>query len=266
MNYPWIGKAVQIDDYDLPRIGHKIGVGEDIIHMFMDVESRGEGFDKNGVIKLFEEHKFYRHVDPSKRDKAVKLGLAYPKWRKNYKNNHGRFLRAYELDPVAALMSCSWGLGQIMGENHKLVGYKTVLQMVKAFAADEANQLEAMIDFVVNTKIDDELREMEKTPSSNRTKLIALARIVASTYNGKGYAKNNYHNRLVDRLIWWRKKPDTPWSPNMAIEEDKQATERVEQFKDEVAEEKETNAAPPGKNVIEIIFDLLKKLLGGWKK
>lgn len=226
MNYPWIGKADQIDDYDLPRIGHEIGVGEDIVHMILDVESRGEGFDENGVIKLYEEHVFYKYVAPDKRDEAIRIGVAHPRWRKNYKNNHARFLKAYELDPQAALTSCSWGLGQIMGFNHSLVGYKTPLQMVKAFAADEANQLEAMITFIKSKKIDDELREMEKT--NDRKKLVELARTVAYYYNGSGYEKNDYHNRLVDRLLWWRKKPDTPWSPKMAKEEDKQAEKKIE--------------------------------------
>jgi hypothetical protein len=213
-NTPWIGKADQIDDYDLPRIGHMIGVGEDIVHMVLDVESRGEGFKDGMVIKLFEEHVFYRNLPVSKRDQAVKLGIAWPKWRKNYKNNHATFLKAYEFNPGAALKACSWGLGQVLGENYKMLNYASPAAMVRAFAADEANQLQGMIDFIKAAGIDDELREMEKT--TNRATLLQLASAFASRYNGPGYRKNNYHIRLVNRLVFWRGKPDTPWSPNMA--------------------------------------------------
>jgi hypothetical protein len=75
-----------------------------------------------------------------------------------------------------------------------------------------------MIDFIVKAGIDDELRAIEK--ETDRAKMIALARRIARTYNGKEYAKNNYHTRLVNRLEFWRGKPDTPWSPDMAAQED----------------------------------------------
>jgi hypothetical protein len=193
-------------------------VGEDIVHMVLDVESRGEGFKDGMVIKLFEEHVFYRNLPQDKKNQAVKMGIAWPKWRKNYRNNHATFLKAYEFNPTAALKACSWGLGQVLGENYKMLGFKSPAAMVKAFAADEANQLEGMIDFIIGAGIDDELREMEKT--TDRAKLLALASAFARRYNGPAYRKNNYHNRLVSRLIFWRGKPDTPWTPAIAKREE----------------------------------------------
>lgn len=268
MTKPWIGRAAQIDDYDLPRIGYMIGVGEDIVHMVMDVESRGEGFNDNGVIRLFEKHKMYKYVPKDLRDAAVNKGIAYPKWRRDYKNNEAFFLKAYEFDPKAALLSTSWGLGQIMGFNYKLAGYSSVEEMVKAFADDEAEQLEAMIKFITNAKLDSVLQKMEKTTDKNE--LVALARIFAKGYNGEGYAKNDYHNRLVNRLIFWRGKPDTPWSPEMAkIEEHEhdmivEANEPAiiivsdravgEQLQETVSKKKPTLGS--------ILMDILKKIFG----
>lgn len=205
--YPWEGKAVKIDDYDLPRIGHRIGVGEDEIHALLDVESRGTGFDRYGVIKLFEEHVMYRCLPVNQRDEAVALGIAYPEWRNNYKDHHERFLKAYAFNKDAALKACSWGLGQTLGENHIACGYNTPTQMVKAYAADEANQLEGMIQFIISNKLDDELRDHDWAG-------------FARGYNGKYYYKHNYHIRLKDRYEWWQKKPDTPWSPDMAQQEE----------------------------------------------
>jgi hypothetical protein len=233
--YPWVGTAIKLTDYDIPRIGKIINVGEDEIHAVLDVESRGYGFDNNGVIKLFEEHVFYRNLPVAKRDKAVSLGIANKSWRKHYKNNHETFLRAYEFDKIAAMKACSWGLGQILGENHLLAGFNTVTQMVAYFAVSEANQLEGMIKFIATANLDDELRSHDWAG-------------FARGYNGKYYAKNNYDTRLAARYAFWRKKPDTKWAPEIAVKETKEA-------------EVEKKFTPPGKSFISFLFDLLRKLL-----
>ncbi len=200
----WQGKHAKLTDYDIPRIAHSIGVGEDEMHAVIDVESRGYGFDKHGVIRLFEEHVFYRQLPKDMRQEAVSKGLAHPKWRKNYSNNYGRFLEAYEFHPEAALMSCSWGLGQVMGFNFRLVGYNTVQQMVRDFAESEGIQLEAMVEFIKTSNLDDELRRHDWAG-------------FARGYNGKGYGRNKYDEKLRARYNWWRGKPDTEWrdAPNV---------------------------------------------------
>ena len=210
--YPWSGRGKKLTDYDIPRIGYKIGVGEDVIHSILDTESRGVGFDKHGVIRLFEEHCYYRSLPRALRRDAVKKGLAYPKWRRNYKNNYARLVKAYEYHPEAALLSCSWGLGQVLGLNYRMVGYHTAEQMVSAFAESEANQLDAVIEFIKASGIDDELRALDK--ATDRKELISIARLIARVYNGSGYEVNKYHIKIVDSLLWWRGKPDTTWTPD----------------------------------------------------
>ena len=65
------GAAKRLDDIDLPRLGERIGVGEDEIHAFMDVEAAGSGFDKHGRPKmLFEPHVFYRNLPKATRSEA----------------------------------------------------------------------------------------------------------------------------------------------------------------------------------------------------
>lgn len=49
MDLSFKGRAKRLDDVDLPRIGHQIGVGEDEIHAFMDVEAAGSGSAHNNV-------------------------------------------------------------------------------------------------------------------------------------------------------------------------------------------------------------------------
>ena len=202
---PWIGAAKKIEDIDIPRIGHEIGVGEDELHAVMDVEARGTGFDSQGrVIMLYEPHIFNREVDPSLRADAVAQGLAYTKWgAKPYpKSSYPIFERAIGMDRDAGFRSASWGFGQIMGFNCKLAGYTSAEAMVAAFADDEETHLQAMVRFIKNAGLDDELRRHDWDG-------------FARGYNGASYAKHGYHTRLAARYKFWASKPDTPWKPSM---------------------------------------------------
>lgn len=200
MNEPWIGAAKRLDDLDLPRIGAMIGVGEDEIHAVLEVETAGGGFDKQGRVRmLFEPHVFYRELSGPKRAKAVAAGLAYPAWRAGGypKDSYPRLIEAMTISPSAALRSCSWGLGQIMGFNASLAGYGTAEDMVRAFAEDEKNQLAGMVKFITTAGLDDELRAHDWAG-------------FARGYNGKHYAKHGYHTRLAAAFAKWARIKDTP--------------------------------------------------------
>lgn len=192
------GAAKRLDDIDLPTLGSKIGVGEDEIHAFLDVETRGSGFDSQGrPAMLFEPHVFYKYVPKNLRQRAVNQGLAYAKWGgKPYpKESYTRLLKAIAIDETAALKSCSWGLGQVMGYNHEAAGYATVDAMVAAFMSDEENQLEAAINFIKKNKLDDELRRHDWAG-------------FARGYNGPGYAKNRYDLKLAEAFKKWSRIKD----------------------------------------------------------
>lgn len=197
------GAARRLDDIDIPRIGATIGVGEDEIHAFMDVEAAGAGFDSQGRPKmLFEPHVFWRNLPAGKRDAAVKAGLAYPTWgSKPYpKDSYPRLKQAMAIDETAALKSASWGLGQILGENHEMVGYATVQSMVAAFMEDEEAHLEAIVAFLRKSGIADDL-------AAHRWST------VARVYNGPSYRKHNYDGRMAAAYARWQKIKDTPWVP-----------------------------------------------------
>lgn len=194
------GKAKRLDDIDLPRIGARIGVGEDEIHAVLDVESAGTGFDrKRRPRMLFEPHVFWRELGPGeKRDLAVAKGLAYPRWRRNYPpDSYPRIIAAMAIDEDAALRSCSWGLGQIMGFNCLKAGYPTARAMVEDFLDDEENHLNAMVTFIIQSGLDDELRRHDWAG-------------FARGYNGSGFAKNGYDRKLAARFAHWQKIKDTP--------------------------------------------------------
>lgn len=211
MNF--VGKAKPLDDIDLPRIGSQIGVGEDVLHMVLDVESRGNGFDKAGrPTMLFEPHIFYRELSGEQRDKAVKQGLAYKSWKSGSypRDSYPRLQKAILINKSAALKSCSWGAFQVMGFNYKLAGYSTVGAMVNAMLADVENHLQAAVNFIVSAGLDDELQVLDAldrlaTPEDTIPFVMG--------YNGKGFRKNNYHVKAAKSLNKWRGIKDTPYKP-----------------------------------------------------
>ena len=197
------GAAKRLEDLDLPRIGHAIGVGEDEIHAVIDVESSGSGFDGQGRPKmLFEPHVFWRNLSGAKRAAAVAQGLAYPNWKPGAypKDSYPRLLQAMKIDETAALKAASWGLGQILGENHRKAGYATVQDMVAAFVEDEDAHLAAMVAFIKATGLADELRRHDWAG-------------FARGYNGARYADHGYHTRLAAAYAKWARIRNTPWSP-----------------------------------------------------
>lgn len=195
------GAAKRLDDIDLPRLGAEIGVGEDELHAFMDVEAAGSGFDAQGRPKmLFEPHIFYRNLVGAEQAAASELGLAYKKWgSKPYpKDSYPRLERAMAINAEAALCSASWGLSQILGLHHLTLDYPSARSMVEAFMADEENHLKGTISLLVAENIDDDLRA-HRWP------------VVARVWNGPGYAKHNYDGRLAAAFARWKGIRDTPY-------------------------------------------------------
>lgn len=204
------GRAQRLTDIDVARVGRIIGVGEDEIRAVIEVETSGGGFDSQGRPKmLFEPHVFWRELGPGqKRTAAEASGLAYQRWGSAPypKDSYPRVALAIKIDVNAALRSASWGLGQIMGFNHRAAGYATPGDMVEAFCASEAAGLEAMISFMISEGLDDELR---------RHDWAAFAR----GYNGAGYATHRYHTRLKTAFKRWQAIPDTfaPACPKIGL-------------------------------------------------
>jgi len=199
------GEAEALDALDIPRLAHRIGAGEDELHAFYEVEAAGSGFDTQGRPKmLFEPHVFYRNLTGAKRDEAVAKGLAYRRWGKQPypRDSYPRIKEAMKIDRTAALLSASWGRGQILGENFSTAGYSSVEQMVNAFMQDEEEHVEAMIKFILANGIDDDIR-------AHRWET------VARVYNGAGYKTHGYHTKLAAAFRKWQGRADQSWAPDV---------------------------------------------------
>lgn len=185
------GAAVKMQASDIPTVAKELGVETAALRAVLSVETGGSGFDASGRPKaLFERHYFYRFLtsQPDKQSLAVSGGLAYPKWgEKPYPKGsdavYAEIEAACEIDLDCALRSVSWGLGQIMGNNHKMVGFDSAEDMVKNAMASEVNQLKQMAAFIKAAGLLDELQGKNWAG-------------FAKGYNGPAYAANQYDAKL----------------------------------------------------------------------
>jgi hypothetical protein len=127
----------------------------------VSIESSGQPFwtvdGEQKPVMRYEGHYFYARLKGDKLQKAIKEGLASPKVGgvANPSYGSGRYAllaRAMEIDHEAALESCSWGLGQVMGANWKDLGYSSVDALVDE-ANTEAGQIDMMIKFIQHNNL-----------------------------------------------------------------------------------------------------------------
>ena len=90
---------------------------------------------------------------------------------------------AYALDKEAALMACSWGKFQIMGESFVACGKASARDFVTAMCISEREHLDALVGFC-NTNIKAALIAKNWTA-------------IASRYNGSDYRKNKYDTNIA---------------------------------------------------------------------
>lgn len=178
----------RLTESDFIRAADALGCQVAAIKAVREVEAGGSGFNADGSLKvLFEGHHFHRLTKG--KHTATHPHLSYPKWTrvhygKNQVAEHARLADAVKLDPVAALMSTSFGLFQVMGFNHARCGFADAADMVKAYATGEPAQLDGFVEFVRFSGLADELQQKRWAD-------------FARHYNGPGYAQNAYDVKLA---------------------------------------------------------------------
>lgn len=177
----------------------------------VEVETAGQPLEHDGRTPtfLFERHYFYRvlkRIMPSLLARAVALGLAIPKWSRatqyrDEKTSAGRLAllaKARAIDEECADRSCSWGLGQTMGDNCRDLGFGSAVELVDFMVA---GGVPAQLDCMVR-----EIKHLDLVGPLNRREFVTVAR----KYNGKGEAANHYHDRLADAYRRWSRQGMTP--------------------------------------------------------
>ena len=169
----------------ISNAAEEIGCEPAVIKAVIAVESSGRGFINGRMIIRYEGHIFHRMTKG--RFSISHYWLSYPSWTNKYNGNQNhewkRFNNAFALDPTGAMMSISMGMFQIMGFNHGMCNYKTVQEMFAAQSTDEDEQLEAFVTYILNSGLDDELKNKQWAKFAYR-------------YNGAQYWKNKYDTKL----------------------------------------------------------------------
>lgn len=201
----------KLTDSQIREIANENGLEYGVIKAIHKVESNGAGFLADGEPKiLFERHIFYREltklgyitlanqmsqIDPSLCHKSPTPKGKYGDTNQQHtrlQNSQDLLLKARpdadkNLQAVireCALKACSWGLGQIMGFNHKLAGFDSLQAFINAMYDSEKAQLQAMINFLKSVGLEKAMKNKDW-------------RAIAKAYNGVAYAKFDYHNKLA---------------------------------------------------------------------
>lgn len=187
-----VSKFLKGSDYAIAAV--RLNVPELNIRAFGATEAQGVGFLKNGKAKiLFERHKMHAHlVKFQGKDFAADQMKMYPNLVNTatggYKGNEAEYIRlslARNIHEDSALMSCSWGQFQIMGENWQDLGYKSVQDFVQKMQDSESLQLEAFIRFIETKK--GLLAALQKEDWDTVFRL----------YNGPNYKKLGYEAKFL---------------------------------------------------------------------
>ena len=190
-----------LKDSDYISAAKRLKVSELAIRVFGATEGRGVGFLKNGKAKiLFERHRMYFYLVQLKGKAFANAQMKqYPNLVNTatggYKGDEAEYVRlslAKNICAEAALMSCSWGQFQIMGENWKELCYSSVFDFETQMQSSESLQLEAFIRFIE-----------WKTGTVNGKKITLIDALragdwgsVFTLYNGPNYKKLGYQAKF----------------------------------------------------------------------
>src|SRR6266516_639425 len=118
----------------------KLGVKAPELWTVLAIETSGCGFlpDRRPKI-LFERHVFHR-LTKGRFDDGESSDSTPGGYGALGAHQYDRLAIALANDRSAALQSASWGVGQIMGENYALAGFRDVESMVLAMSESEDRQ------------------------------------------------------------------------------------------------------------------------------
>jgi hypothetical protein len=163
----------------------------EVLIAFTTVESPKGPFMPDGrPWILYEAHVFARNCKPKGKYNESHPNLSSKGWNRSLYGRAGdwqyqRLLKAMQLDQRAALMACSWGAWQVLGENYADLGFKTVEDFVLFNVQSQANQFECFIR---------ELRSKKGLVPALQSKDWPT---IAYLYNGSGYRANNYDVKMA---------------------------------------------------------------------
>ena len=190
-------KFTSVESQEIVNIAKHAGIDSAALFAVIAVESGGvsgqlrhsiNGFELLPTIR-FEGHYFHRLLAGKELKQAVALGLASPRAGaiKNPVSQDSRWLmfnKAAAINRDAAIMSCSWGVGQVMGSNWEDMNYDSADAFMKAAFSGLRGQVEMMVRFIIKHNLVHLL---------NNADWAGFAR----AYNGPNFRKFGYDKQLA---------------------------------------------------------------------
>jgi len=179
----FVGRSLALSRNGLVSSAEALAVDLPSLWAVIAVETTACGFlsDRRPQI-LFERHLFHAmtggQFDDGDISDPTPGGYGPPG-----PHQYDRLARAMQMDKNAALLSTSWGLGQILGKNYKMAGCQDLAGFIAAMSDSEDTQLTAVGAFIRAARLDGPLQGHDWP---------AFAR----GYNGPSYAENQYDIRL----------------------------------------------------------------------
>ena len=191
---PFSGPAIELGAGDMARAAARLGVDEPAMRAVVTVETGGAGgflSDGSGRPRiLFEAHLFSRFTGG--RWDGSDPRISSPAWNRSlYAGGAAEYPRlgeAIELDRAAALRATSWGMFQVLGDNHLVAGHSTLEGFVEAMTLGEPSHLLAFCAFVLSKGLADALRRHDWAT-------------FARGYNGTAYRQNRYDQKLAAAYV-----------------------------------------------------------------
>lgn len=181
-------KVTGLNPEIIEQVSKKWNYDPTLIQGFLEVESNGTAFWDNEVPPiLYEAHIFFSETG----GRWGNTNLSSRRWDRSLYSGglpeYNRLFKACRLDYLAAFKSCSWGVGQVLGQNAESLGFRSVTLMVKEAHQDVGKQIEHILKFLEVNNIRGDLE------SENWVE-------VASRYNGPGHAQNGYAPKLAEAV------------------------------------------------------------------
>lgn len=185
------------------------GIEPAALKAVIEVESGGRATSKvDGVDRpliLYEYHVFYRypHLSDADRNKAISKRLASRRWGdipyvKSQSGRYAQLARAAAINEQAAYAACSWGVGQVLGENAEWLGYGTPKKLAETCMRGVDGQVEVMLSFVKKAGLMDELHARDWRGFARR-------------YNGPGQV--DHYSRLMKSA--YKRHAGGNWQPSV---------------------------------------------------
>lgn len=184
-----------ISEQALAKAASVLGVDVASIKAVQTVETKEAPFNPDGTpVILYERHIMYRELQKKGVDAAsiymqhpdLVHPAPFPPGGYGKKSEQAKKLEAAtKIDRDCALMACSWGAFQILGQNYKACGMASIQAFVNAMYASAESQLQLFVNFILGDK---------NLLSALRKRDWAA---FAKGYNGPGYKAYNYDDKLA---------------------------------------------------------------------